>query len=337
MPSLVGSEMCIRDRSKEAYQEYLKERNQVDDIVKKIIAEDQKMMEDGLRKKEASYQSMLEALDDKEKRKHHEKEREKMENQKYLEYIMQKDQRENEIKAQRAEIERVKDEIFLKLKEEQEKKMREKELLEELRTELYKEEFDEIERRKERDEFEKKERQKREMQEAEREAMRMKEERRREEERMEKEFRDTMLKKFAEDDRLEQLNAAKRRMKELEHKREVESLWQEKLALYRAEREKELLERQRVQEEEKKRENIIKEEKERLLREHMMNIDGFLPKGLIEKPEQLAGLTKTKGSWQNASTQGRRQTFEQLCLKQLQINIYIEIVRLLWCCSCYRC
>jgi hypothetical protein len=49
-----------------------------------------------------------------------------------------------------------------------------------------------------------------------------------------------MMEKFAEDERLEQMNAQKRRMREQEHKREVEKLWQEKLALYRAQREMEL-------------------------------------------------------------------------------------------------
>jgi len=41
------------------------------------------------------------------------------------------------------------------------------------------------------------------------------------------------------------MNAQKRRMRELEHKREIERLWQEKLAIYRAERELELQERER--------------------------------------------------------------------------------------------
>ena len=41
------------------------------------------------------------------------------------------------------------------------------------------------------------------------------------------------MEKFAEDDRIDQMNAQKRRMKELEHKREVERLWNEKLELYR--------------------------------------------------------------------------------------------------------
>lgn len=41
-------------------------------------------------------------------------------------------------------------------------------------------------------------------------------------------FGQAMLAKFAEDDRIEQMNAQKRRMKQLEHRREVEKLIQER-------------------------------------------------------------------------------------------------------------
>jgi hypothetical protein len=49
-----------------------------------------------------------------------------------------------------------------------------------------------------------------------------------------------MMRKFAEDDKIEQMAQSKRRMREVEHKREVEKLWQEKLGQYQAEKEKEL-------------------------------------------------------------------------------------------------
>lgn len=70
--------------------------------------------------------------------------------------------------------------------------------------------------------------------------LRLKEEKLKEEQRMEEEFKRKLLQKFAEDERLEQMNAQRRRMRELEHKREVERLWQEKLAIYRQQREAEL-------------------------------------------------------------------------------------------------
>ena len=41
-----------------------------------------------------------------------------------------------------------------------------------------------------------------------------------------------MIAKFAEDDRIEQMNAQKRRMKQLEHRREVERLIEERRAQY---------------------------------------------------------------------------------------------------------
>lgn len=57
---------------------------------------------------------------------------------------------------------------------------------------------------------------------------------------METEFKRKLMEKFAEDERLEQMNAQRRRMRELEHKREIERLWQEKLSVYKAQREMEL-------------------------------------------------------------------------------------------------
>lgn len=64
------------------------------------------------------------------------------------------------------------------------------------------------------------------------------------------------------------MNAQKRRMRELEHKREIERLWQEKLEVYRAQREIELEEKRIKEEEERRMKAIIEMEKERLLREH---------------------------------------------------------------------
>lgn len=67
---------------------------------------------------------------------------------------------------------------------------------------------------------------------------------------MEEEFKRKLMEKFAEDDRLEQMNAQRRRMRELEHKREIERLWQEKLVIYQQQREAEKAEQEwKIQEE----------------------------------------------------------------------------------------
>ena len=90
------------------------------------------------------------------------------------------------------------------------------------------------------------------------------------------------MEKFAEDERLEQMNAQRRRMKEQEHKREIERLWQEKLAVYRAQREVELEERRMKEEEDRKKQMIIEMEKERLLREHGMVLGQYHPKAATQ-------------------------------------------------------
>jgi hypothetical protein len=96
----------------------------------------------------------------------------------------------------------------------------------------------------------------------------LKEERQAEEKRMEDEFKVKLMQKFAEDERLEQMNQQKRRMREAEHKREIEKLWQEKLAVYRVQREVELEERRVQEEQERQKVLVVEMEKQRLLREH---------------------------------------------------------------------
>lgn len=62
------------------------------------------------------------------------------------------------------------------------------------------------------------------MQQSRQEQMAFKEMQRQAEKEEEDAFRNSMMAKFAEDDRIEQMNAQKRRMKQLEHRREVEKL-----------------------------------------------------------------------------------------------------------------
>lgn len=95
---------------------------------------------------------------------------------------------------------------------------------------------------------------------------------------MEDEFKQRLMEKYAQDDKIEQMNAQKRRMKELEHKRDIEKLWQQKLAVFRVQRESELEEKRKQDENERKQLSIIEMEKERLLREHGNVLSQFHPK-----------------------------------------------------------
>mmetsp|Transcript_4166 Transcript_4166/g.3914 ORF Transcript_4166/g.3914 Transcript_4166/m.3914 type:complete len:82 (+) Transcript_4166:1-246(+) len=67
-------------------------------------------------------------------------------------------------------------------------------------------------------------------------------------------------------------------MKEQEHKREVERLWQEKLAMYREQREIEIQEKLAQEEEENRKKDIVKAEMEKLLAEHGDILERYHPK-----------------------------------------------------------
>lgn len=92
-----------------------------------------------------------------------------------------------------------------------------------------------------------------------------------------------MMAKFAEDDRIEQMNAQKRRMKQLEHKRAVENLIEDRRAQFAADRERELDERREGERMEAFRRQIIEEERQKLLQEHAMRLLGYLPKASFHK------------------------------------------------------
>lgn len=87
-----------------------------------------------------------------------------------------------------------------------------------------------------------------------------------------------MLAKFAEDDRIEQMNAQKRRMKQQEHQRSVEKLLADRRAQYAREREAEMEAKREEIRLEDFRKQIIEEERQKLLREHAKKLLGYLPR-----------------------------------------------------------
>ena len=127
---VLRKQMCEKmEQSKEAREQYLKEKDQVDHLVKKIIDEDKQLIkfiffysnetfslfsflmiftfryhEFKEVKKQQQYQSMLKAFTEKEQKLMSEKAREKEENEQYLQFIRDKDAKATEIKVKKAEI-----------------------------------------------------------------------------------------------------------------------------------------------------------------------------------------------------------------------------------------
>ena len=115
--------------------------------------------------------------------------------------------------------------IFQKLALEEAERRAQAEYIENLRIELQNEEAEERARLAEKEQEDKRLRQLHELQAAKDYQLKLKAERQAEERRMEEDFKIKMAQKFAEDERLEQMNAQKRRMREQQHKRDIEQLW----------------------------------------------------------------------------------------------------------------
>merc|ERR1719263_228331 len=98
-----------------------------------------------------------------------------------------------------------------------------------------------------------------------------------------------MLEKFAEDDRIDQLNAQKRRMKQLEHRREIERLLELRREKYEQERASELQEQLNAERVEQIRQQIIEEERKRMLAARAKNLGlKHLPKGVLSTSEDMS-------------------------------------------------
>ncbi|KAK7497864.1 hypothetical protein BaRGS_00010998 [Batillaria attramentaria] len=256
-------------KRQQAYEEFLKEKLMIDEIVRRIYEEDQRELEREMGKKKLTQKYIAEFK----------KARDEMQRDRESDQAAQKQAKEDALnRVQRA------------LSEQIAAKEREREEMERVRLELHLEEQEEKERQQEKMDMENRIRQRIELQHTHAQQMHFKALRIQAEKEEEDQFRQQMLAKFAEDDRIEQMNAQKRRMKQQEHKRAVEALLEERRSQYAAEREREAYERAEEQRMEEFRKQIIEEERKRLLREHATRLLGYLPKGVIQGDEDLEML-----------------------------------------------
>jgi hypothetical protein len=154
----IQNQMQEREKLKEeAYQEYLKEKNAVDEAINKMIAEDRSEIGKKAEKTKTMQEFMARSMKAKEELQRKTKDDERTLLEKIKKYQEEGERREAEIKMKRAEESAAKEQIFAKLNEEEIKRRTEKEYIENLRIDLMQEEFEENERQKEKLYIEKRE------------------------------------------------------------------------------------------------------------------------------------------------------------------------------------
>merc|ERR1711939_702988 len=242
-----------------AYQAYLEEKAKVDALVTKIQDEDRAEMEAVARKKSETQGWIASYLDDRRQWKKEEQEQVRAEEQAILDYAAKKRSEQGAWEAKKQAEQDFKDRMCAEIAAEIRKKEMEREELEDIRETLALEEEEERLRRKEEGERKKRDDDRAMMMAAAEEAKMVKAARLEKEREEEAAFRDAMLQKFAEEDKLEQ------RLQEATE-REIEE---------RAER---------------FRQEIIERERQRLLEEHLPHLAGNIPKGVLQKEEDTVYL-----------------------------------------------
>lgn len=160
----VQQQMIEREKLREqAYQEYAREREQVDAIINKMIDEDHEMMRINKMKQEQSKQDMILSVNEKKALLKRQKELEEYEEELVRRYAAQQQDRADELQAMKEAADAQRDAIFNKLAAEEAQRRAEAEYIENLRNDLQVQEMEEKARAAERAEAEKRYRQKQEL------------------------------------------------------------------------------------------------------------------------------------------------------------------------------
>ncbi|XP_009952076.1 PREDICTED: meiosis-specific nuclear structural protein 1, partial [Leptosomus discolor] len=310
-------------KKQDAYEEFLREKLMIGEIVKKIYEEDQMEKQLKLDKMRATQTYIEEFKKEQAIWRRRKQEEMEEENRKIMEFANIQQQREEDRLAKVRDTEEKKQRLQSMLAQKLEREQQKREELEQIRQELYLEEQAEAERKKEMAEIEKRIRQRVDLRQTYEEQFALKEVARQAVREEEEAFRQQMLAKFAEDDRVEQMNAQKRRMKHLEHRRAVEKLIEDRRKQFIADKERELEERQW---EERRQENIraiVEEERRKLLKEHASKLLGYLPRGILKDEDDINML----GEEFRSAYQKRRVTLKEESMELAEDVTFIEHLR----------
>jgi len=285
---IIQEQICQKEALREeANQEYMKEKGQVESLVKRIQEEDE--MEIAARKMKQTEQKAILAqwMAERQARQQEMIRNEQEENNRIEKYAADKRNMEESLAAEKERQEIEKRKVLMKMIGDQEAKNKEAAELEKLRNDLYQEELEAEHRRREDLQMRKRLEDRKEMMTAYAYQMNVKKEKEELEKQEEAAFRDQLMQKFLQDERLEKMNAERRRRMIQQHKKEVERLLQERRKMYQAERNQEMEERNQAKAEEEQRQLVIEQERQRLLAVHAQPLKDFLPKGTLEREADL--------------------------------------------------
>lgn len=272
---------------REAIVEADRDRQMVNEVVKKIEAEERAEQEQCLKTREETHRTVREAerrrameLEDRARQEKEEKESIR----KYMEMVSD---REAKAEEERLKKKAAADAAFQVVVEQTEKQNNEEDELRMLRDMLWEEELEAKRVQDDEDRRRKLAESKLAMMEANEEQLKQRHERRVAEKEEESRLIQIMLDKFKEDDEREKREEEARERMKNNHKTKMEEQRKERATLYEQEKSLEIQDSEKERAKELYRRKVVAEARRRLLEQHGAGVEGYLPKGALKSKDEL--------------------------------------------------
>ncbi|KAJ3338983.1 mannosyl-oligosaccharide alpha-1,2-mannosidase [Gonapodya sp. JEL0774] len=332
-----------QERKRREYEMFLKDKAIIDGLVERIREEDEAERQAELSKQAETQRDLAEHLAYRQAWKLAESQRLAEENRRIAEHAAALADREARARAAKKDKDEEKNALYQQVARTIEGQEKAKAELEELRIEVYRAEQDEKERQQEQAAMQKRIRARLDMLDSYRRMLEMKRERQVKEREEEKKVLDAvgvqnargvsgfrpevhvlkfqthvyhflatppqtpsfqLLKKYQDDEALEQLTARARRQRMIDYKIEIDRIIAERRMALERERQQQAEFDRASQEVEEYRRGVIEMERQRLLREHAAGLVGYLPKGVLRDMKDLEAFDESIRRGRNDGSPG---------------------------------
>jgi len=280
----------IRDKKllqEQAEKEYERDKQLLDDMIKKMKEEELAALKEEQRKKEINKYFMNTAFKDRDILKQKEKEYDKKLEEDIKKYYDEVARREQNLAKKKNDLQEIKDKILKQLGDEEAKRKAEQDYWDNVRADLHMEQdLDKI-KKKQKEEEEKRQKMKEDVLNSALEQMRIKALKKKEEEELDAKFRQKLLEKYAEDEKQEKEKQEKQKQQLIDIQKEIQKQRELKYLQYQKQKESELNEIKKMKEQEDARKYIIEQEKRRLLQENEELLKKYYPVGYYKVKESL--------------------------------------------------
>ena len=285
----------IRDKKllqEEAEKEYERDKQLVDDMIKKMQEEELAAMKEEQRKRDINKLFMQNAFKERDLLKKKQEENDKLLDEDIRKYNEQIALREKNLAKKKNDLQQQKDKIFNKLCDEEAKRKAEQDYWDNVRADLHVEQDLLKAKQKQKEEEDKRNKMREDVINSALEQMKFKALKKKEEEELDEKYRQKLLEKYAEDEKLEKEKQEKQRQQLVDIQKEIQKQRELKYLQYQKQKERELYDINKSKEEEDARRYIIEQEKLRLLKENEELLKKYYPSGYYKVKESLIQVKK---------------------------------------------